>query len=499
MKKIVSVLGYLVFLAFIKTSIAKNLLVRGQVGGTIAAEELILKVKENPQIAGWVYQKGKLENSYCLYERKYLILARANVDITVQTPILNVFKEHEANILASSFSISNKRFVSLDADGFLVERTFANWDEVNVRKVHEKLKPTSVAISPDDTLELVGFKNGFIQANSLLKKTNKNIDVYFKAHEGSVYSISFNALGNYFISSGTDGKIKIWNAKDLLLLHEIDTFINTPDLIPVPALFSPLNDIAVYATGKETLCFQDIQGNTISTVFVPSGIKTVHFTEKKDLIAVLTSENTLEFYSIRKGKYQGTLTSLKDISSFSVNIVTGNILVATKDGKIYLCTPKEIKNEKPAKTNPKEETKKTAKDDANKRVEEAAQIQNNPIEDEENPKLSKTTLRYWGLEDDVSVKKTSRKPSFLLKDETPLAPIFIFSPFESTKNAEMSEKSIEETSNKTDFTSNQTDFDEETDEPEPPIIPYTRKRAEYDGDDYDVSEDDAVQLENQTR
>lgn len=173
MKKIVSVLGYLVFLAFIKTSIAKDFLVRGQVGGTIAAEELILKVKENPQIAGWVYQKGKLENSYCLYERKYLILARANVDITVQTPILNVFKEHEANILASSFSISNKRFVSLDADGFLVERTFANWDEVNVRKVHEKLRPTSVAISPDDTLELVGFKNGFIQANSLLKKQTR--------------------------------------------------------------------------------------------------------------------------------------------------------------------------------------------------------------------------------------------------------------------------------------------------------------------------------------
>ena len=125
MKKISSIFVCLSFLIFI------GIITRGT---SLIAEELILKVKESPTIAGWVYQKGELENSYCLYERNYMILASANVDIKIKNPILNIFKEHEADILSSSFSISNKRFISLDSQGMLIERMFAAvWHSVCCR------------------------------------------------------------------------------------------------------------------------------------------------------------------------------------------------------------------------------------------------------------------------------------------------------------------------------------------------------------------------------
>jgi len=416
---------------------------------SLEAEELILKVKENPKLAGWIYQKGKLENSYCLYERNYMIFASANADWQGSNPILNIFKEHVADILSSSFSISNKRFVSIDSNGVLIERMFENNSEMNVRKVHEKLKPTSIAISPDDSIELVGFKNGFIQAHSLLKKTKKNVDVYFKAHSGSVYSISFNALGNYFASSGRDGKIKIWKTKDLSLLREVDSFINSDNLTSsVPALFSPINDVFVYTSAENMLAFSDIKGKNIQAIFITDGIKEVHFTEKKDAVAVLTLMGNLEFYSISKGKYLGTIPALNSfsISSLSINIITGNILVATKEGEIYLCTPQEIKNVRIAKKN---EMRKDAQ------IGKASKTKENAIENEKNVQLSKTMLEYWGLEDGVRIQRHLRKPSFPIKDETPLEPPLILLPAK-VKEVKKYKKNVKQVK-----TLNQTVFDED--------------------------------------
>ena len=417
-------------------------------GSAVAtAEELILKVKENPTIAGWIYQKGQLENSYCLYERNYMILANANISLKVSNPILHIFKEHESDILSSSFSISNRHFVSLDSSGMLIERMFADSSKVNVRKVHERLKPASVAISPDDSVELVGFKNGFIQAHSLLKKAKKNVDVYFKAHTGSVYSIKFNALGNYFVSSGGEGKIKIWQAKDLSLIREVDTVKLDDSLSAIPAIFSPLNDIFVYTSSEKMLAFSDIQGKNIDTVFVADGIKEVHFTEKKDVIAVLTLMGNLEFYSISKGKYLGTIPAINELSifSFSINIINGNLLIATTEGEIYLCTSKEIKNVKVAKTKRK-----------NKQDEKALQMAEvKKIKEDKEQELSDNVLEYWGLEDGVNVSRTTRKPFFPIKDETPLEPPLSVVPHK-TKEVKKAQKNPD-----MQKTLNQTIFDEE--------------------------------------
>ena len=480
MKKVLSVFVFSSFLILGKIIFGEIL-----VGTFATAEELILKVKNNPILAGWVYQKGNLENSYCLYERNYMILASANIDLMVNNPILKIFKEHGSDILSSSFSISNKHFVSLDSNGVLVERMFADVLQVNVRKVHEKLKPASVAISPDDSVELVGFKNGFIQAHSLLKKAKKNVDVFFKAHSGSVYSISFNALGNYFASSGEDGKVKIWRAKDLRLLREVDAFIKKDDTISfVPAIFSPLNDIFAYASSEKMLALSDIQGKNINTIFISDGIKEVHFTEKKDAIAVLTLSNTLEFYSIHKGKYLGTIPSLSNlsISSLSINIITGNLLIATKEGEIYLCAPKEIKNVRLAKKNEKMKEASSYMTEGSKQKGKSAKL--------EDSKTSQNILEYWGLEDGINVRGQVRKPFFSIKDETPLeAPLVVLPYTEIKKNKPQSQKTLD-----------QTIFDEEV-EFQPIIL-----LDEEDVEDEESSEDDEdegndakkIQTENST-
>lgn len=93
---------------------------------SVFAEELILKVKNSPCIAGWIYQNGSLENSYCLYEKNHIILASSLLMYQMQNPILHVFKEGEKDIISVHFSLSNKTFISLDESGILTERSFAN-------------------------------------------------------------------------------------------------------------------------------------------------------------------------------------------------------------------------------------------------------------------------------------------------------------------------------------------------------------------------------------
>ena len=80
MKKILTIFILFSFLAIKGALFDKNSVMTT----ALAAEELILKVKENPTIVGWVYQPGKLENSYCLYERNYMILASTNMDVEGQ-------------------------------------------------------------------------------------------------------------------------------------------------------------------------------------------------------------------------------------------------------------------------------------------------------------------------------------------------------------------------------------------------------------------------------
>ena len=46
----------------------------------------------------------------------------------------------------------------------------------------------------------------------------KSID----AHKGFVKSVSFTGDGKYIVSSGHDGKIKVWNTKDNSLIHEFE-------------------------------------------------------------------------------------------------------------------------------------------------------------------------------------------------------------------------------------------------------------------------------------
>ena len=369
-------------------------------------------------------------------------------------PILNIFKEHKAEIVCANFSISNRCFLSIDSDGILVERMFTNSSGVTVRKVHEKLKPVSVAISPDDSMELVGFKNGFIQARSLLKKSKKNVNVYFRSHTSSIRSISFNALGNYFLTSGDDGKIKLWQTKDLQLVREVDTFIKEDDLtLSIPACFSPLNDVFVYESAKNILTISDIQGKNIKTVLVPEGIKEVHFTEKQDVVAVLTRQGKLEFYSISKKTYLGTMPFINEISisSFSVNIITGNILVSTKEGEVYLCNSTEMQNIEVVTESKEKKTESSKKESSHipllahkmplklypqypqeehspplKKEGENSHQREEHLQEEVSLPLSQNVLEYWGLEDEVNIEGASRTPFFPIKDETPLEEPLIF-------------------------------------------------------------------------
>lgn len=390
---------------------------------TLFCESLILKVKGPANIVGWVYKGGKLENSYCLYDRNYLLLARASDASYNQNPIFNIFKEHEDKIISSNFSISNTRFVSLDVNNTIVEHSFTDESYSKKRLAHEKLKALSIAISPDDGMEIIGFENGFIGIHSLLKKSKKGFDLYFKAHKGAVHSIKFNSLGNYFISSGQDDCVKIWDSKDLKMIAQFSAFTKNG----FSSFFSPLKDDFVYLSDEKMLVVSNIAGDSLRTIFVNEGIKMASFTEGEEKIAILTLDGHLLFYSISTGKMLGELncSSSSSINSFSVNIILGDIVLGTEEGEVYLYNKEDIVSGNLAKKNKKEVVKKgktkektdtsysTKKTDSNKE-----ENSNKEISDDE---FLDNKIEYWGLEDAPAlIDFTISKPSFSIKDETPL-------------------------------------------------------------------------------
>ncbi len=376
------------------------------------SQELVLKVKSEPNVVGWIYKNGELENSYCIYERNYLILASTAKQKKLS--ILNIFKEHSSPIISSNFSLSNMKFVSLDEEGKLIERRFDNWNDVKIQNLNKKLFPKSVAISPDDELVIVGFENGFLQAHFILKNAKKDFSAYFKGHSASIYSISFNAIGKCFLTSGKDEKVKLWDSKTLSLLNEFDAFTNNL----CPAFFSPIEDVFVYCTSEKLLSVCDTMGNIKNTIFVEDGIKLAKFTEKKDKIAILTSKNQMEFYSISNGRCLGQMPALVDfsINSFDVNIIKGDILLSTSTGEIYLASLHDIK-----KIHKNERGKHSTQDNADD-VKEMQENSEDEAFEKENDELS-DNLEKEELEEnleEINIIEDIKLSSFRLNEETPL-------------------------------------------------------------------------------
>ena len=366
------------------------------------SQELILKVKNPASVVGWVYQKGKLENSYCLYDDNYLIFASAT---NQEKPIIHIYREQTSSIISSSFYISNKQFVALDGENTVLGARFDDLEKLHIRKVHESLVAKTIALSPNDEMEVLGFANGFVQTHYLLKHSKKNFDIHFKAHDGDIYSVSFSSLGQYFITSGMDEKIKIWDAKTLSLIKEFSCYPESP------AIFSPFDDTFVYCTSGQTLNVCDIDGKLQKEIAIIDGIRLVKFTEKKDVIAVLTDSKGLEFYNVATGKYEGGIASLANICSFDVNLVTGNILVGTEEGEVYLASKKDVKIVKEKQIQLKKEVFNSVKND--KEVKKTA--------------LSTNLLKYLALEEDDDVQESaSNSPYFSIKDESPLEDPVVF-------------------------------------------------------------------------
>lgn len=387
------------------------------------SQELILKVKNSANIIGWVYQKERLDGSYCLYDDNYLIFASST---NQQRPIIHIYKEHSSSIISSNFYISNAQFVALDDENVVLEARFDDLEKYKTRKVHEKLSAKSIAISPNDEMEVVGFENGFVQIHFILKRAKKNFDVHFKAHDDCIYSVNFNAMAQYFITSGKDGKIKIWDTKTLTLVKEFSFY--SENLFP--AIFSRFDDSFIYCSSRQTLCISDIDGKLQKEIAVMDGIRLAKFTEKKDRIAVLTESKRLEFYNVATGQYEGTINSLENICSFDINVVTGAILVGTEEGEVYLTSAKDIRIKKQELK--QVQVKKQPPVNKNDSVENKKDI----IDEVTTPSLSSDILRYLGLEDDEDVQEpTPKKSRFPIKDETPLE-----DPITFTKRAEPSKK-----------------------------------------------------------
>lgn len=422
------------------------------------SQELILKVKNHANIVGWVYQKENLEDSYCLYDDNYLIFASST---NQKKPIIYVYKEHSYSIISGSFYISNKEFVALDSENMVLKARFDAPDKSTMRKVHENLVAQSIALSPNDEMIITGFANGFIQTHYLLKHAEKNFDVHFKAHNDVIYSISFNSMGQYFITSGKDERIKIWDAKTLNLIKEFSHYCENL----CPSIFSPLNDNFAYCTSRQTLCVSDIDGKLQKEIAIMDGIRLIKFTEKKDRIAVLTDSKRLEFYNVETGKYEGAIDTLQDICSFDVNIVTGAILLGTEEGEVYLASNRDIKIRA---TLQKTQIKKKQINETS--VNEEAKV----------PTLSTNILKYLALEEDDNIQESvAKKPSFSVKDESPLEDPITFTTKTET-NKKVPNKTLKKTLNETGLDEEGVEFQESSTEKENPAPEETTETTQQE-------------------
>ena len=289
-----------------------------------AAAELILKLDNTPLAIGYTDKAGL----YCTADGADVLIAS-----TVEKAVVFNLKEHKGTVFALSFSPLTSSFISAGEDNIIVKRNFNSAPPLGVFPLHDTLKLKSIALSPDGKMIAAGLENGFLTVNLTLKLSEKNLDVGFKAHEKTIYSVHFNYNGSYVITAAYDNKIKIWNSENLTLVREFDFFGNNK----TPAVFSPVENVFASTLAANEIVIRTLDGKKTASIKTEKSIKNFMFTESGTHLVVLNELNELCVFDTATGNLVGIIPPCikEELTAFAVKGDMTEIIAGYASGEIY--------------------------------------------------------------------------------------------------------------------------------------------------------------------
>lgn len=200
-------------------------------------------------------------------------------------------------------------------------------------KYPENLRITSVAFSLNSDYIAIADEKNQIGIYYKLRYSNSLILHTIPAHLKEIYSMDFSSNNKYLVSADVSGNIKIWDVKKEICISE-QTF-SAKNSVPVLWLSDSKNILC--ASDEKKLSIRNIEGNEILNFETSGKILDVKLLPEKNLLAVLTDQNLIHFYSLEDGKHIGYLPpyNLTSITSFTPDCSNEFILAGYEDGSIY--------------------------------------------------------------------------------------------------------------------------------------------------------------------
>jgi ribosome assembly protein SQT1 len=137
---------------------------------------------------------------------------------------MHVFSGHSESVTCGDFLPDGKYIISASADGSLIiwnpQTGIATFKFNGLDSRFHQAPITCLSLSFDNQMAITGSQDGSIK---LLHLTQKKIMASFDSHTDSIEGLCFSSNLNYAVSGSVDGKICIWDLKNLALRNSIQT------------------------------------------------------------------------------------------------------------------------------------------------------------------------------------------------------------------------------------------------------------------------------------
>ncbi len=75
--------------------------------------------------------------------------------------------------------------------------------------------------SKDSNYILLGASNGQVRIHNV---EDFKMDHFLESHTGSCTSLQFDPKYEYLVTGGTDGRVNIWDTRELYCMHSVPSF-----------------------------------------------------------------------------------------------------------------------------------------------------------------------------------------------------------------------------------------------------------------------------------
>lgn len=186
--------------------------------------------------------------------------------------------------------------------------------------------------------ELIDHKDDFIYQTSTLnqiKPPRKNI-YYFQGHEVEGIIIKYNNNGNFFLSSGNEKVIKIWDSYSGVEKNPLRGFLQAILCISV----SPLDDMILAGGSSGSAYLWSITNTKLKHTLTGHGgkINGVGFFRTNKEAVTASEDKTLKLWALDKGYCSKTISTPSIIHSLDISPDDMTIISGHKDGCVRLYT-----------------------------------------------------------------------------------------------------------------------------------------------------------------